>query len=453
MQHSVFREIKDNLQLSMPLMASWIIYSLGPFVGTAMLAHLGKDVLAASVLVATIWSAGIVFWFGVFHSVSVLISQRRGANDYAGISDIMAQALLLNIFSWVPMMLLMASVPFLVQWSAPNQQVLLYATQYSHAIMLAVPGLISLGILEHFLSGIGKTGMSLCISLIEIPIEIVFIYIFIFGKLGIPAFGIAGVGYGLALSYTLTTLVVFTYLFYAKFAKPYQIFKKLGQFNFLYCKEMLRIGVPVGFTYFIELVAFTIATYLISIFHTTALAAHQIIMQFDSVFINIPYAVAQAISIRVGLNVGRQDKLGVMYASYVGMGVGIFAALLIFLILLLLPMILLRIDLNTVEMQNHEFVKLTISLFVILAVYQVVDTIRILAAGALRGVKDTHSTMMVNIVCFFMLGIMFAYVIGIHFAVGVRGVWYGLTLGMILSALVLVFRLRRVLRQMDMVKF
>ena len=280
MKHSVLAELKANLLLSLPLMAAWVIYSLGPFAGTAMIAHLGKDVLAASVLVGTIWIAGITFWFGLFHSVSVLVSQQMGANNNEAISEIMGQALLLNCCSWLPMMGLMLLIPFLVQWSAPNQEILNYATQYSHALLLAAPGLITLTIVEHFLSGIGKTQMSLWISLIEIPIEIVFIYIFVFGKLGIPAFGIAGVGYGLAFSFTLTSIVIFIYLYYAQFAKPFQIFKYVGTFNGSYCKEMLRIGVPIGLTYFIELIGFTIATYFISQFSATSLAAHQIILQF-----------------------------------------------------------------------------------------------------------------------------------------------------------------------------
>ena len=114
-QHSILAEIKANLLLSLPLMAAWVIYSFGPFAGTAMIAHLGKDVLAASVLVGTIWIAGITFWFGLFHSVSVLVSQQMGANNNESISEIMGQALLLNCCSWIPMMGLMLIIPFLVQ--------------------------------------------------------------------------------------------------------------------------------------------------------------------------------------------------------------------------------------------------------------------------------------------------------------------------------------------------
>lgn len=450
--YSFKREVKENLSLSMPLMAAWIIYSLGPFAGTAMVAHLGKDVLAASVLVGTIWWAGVTFCFGLFNSVSVLVAQQRGANDYEAISKIMGQAFLLNVISWVPIIILLLLTPYFVHWSSANSSILSYVTSYAHSLILVAPGLITLAILENFLNGIGKTQLSLWISLIEIPIEIFFIYIFVFGKLGLPAFGIAGVGYGLALSFTLTTIALFIYLNYAKFSKPFRIFTHINKIHLSYCKEILNIGMPIGFTYFIELVAFTIITYFISQFQATALASHQIVLQFESVFINVPYSISQAVSIRVGLSVGRQDKIGVWYASYVGIAITVFAAIGILAVLILFPDYLLAIDLDPQKLQNNDIINLTKSLFLILGVYQFFDSIRVLQAGALRGLKDTKSTLIVNIICFLFIGVCASYFLGVIINGNVQGIWWGLTLGMALVAIVLYFRLVQILKRMDLTK-
>ncbi|AUH73260.1 MATE family efflux transporter [Legionella sainthelensi] len=448
MHHSILTEIKANLLLSLPLMAAWIIHSLGPFAGTAMIAHLGKDALAANVLVATIWMAGITFWFGLFHAVSILIPHQMGANNNEAISQIMGQALSLNFFSWFPMIGLLWAIPFLVHWSAPNQEILKYATEYSHALMFAVPGVITLAIIGHFLVGIGKTKMSLYISLIEIPLEIIFIYVFVFGKFGVSAFGIAGVGYGLAFSFTLTNIVILICLYRAKFAKPFKIFQHIGTMNWASCKEMLRIGLPIGFTYFIELVGFTVVTYFVSRFSNTALAAHQIILQFEGVLFNIPHAISQAITVRVGINVGRIDKTGVIYASYVGVVLGFLISLGIFLVLILFPKIMISIDFNIDE--HPKIVQIVTPLFFILGIYQVVDSIRVLEAGALRGLKDTKFTMYVNIFCFSILGVLLAYLIGIVFHHNVQGIWYGLTFGVMLCAMALFFRLKKIIKNADL---
>lgn len=448
MHHSILTELKANLLLSLPLMAASIIHSLGPFAGTAMIAHLGKDALAGSVLVTTIWMAGITFWFGLFHAVSILVPQQIGANNNEAISKIMGQALSLNFFSWFPMMGLLWVIPFLVHWSASNQDILKYATEYSHSLLFAVPGVITVAVIGHFLVGIGRTKMSLCISLIEIPLEIISIYVFIFGKCGVPAFGIAGVGYGLAFSFTLTTIVIFIYLSCAKFAKPFRIFKYIGTFNWASCKEMLRIGLPIGFTYFIELVGFTVITYFVSRFNTTALAAHQIILQFEGVIFNIPHSIAQAITVRVGINVGRIDKTGVIYASYVGIVLGFLISLIIFLVLVLFPELMLSIDFDTHKHQN--IVQIITQLFYTLGIYQVFDSIRVLEAGALRGLKDTKFTMYTNIFCFSILGVLLAYIIGIVLHQNVQGIWYGLAFGMMLGAITLFYRLKKVIKNADL---
>lgn len=450
--HSVIKEIKNNLGLSLPLLTAWVIYSLSPFAGTAMVAHLGPNVLAASVLVNTIWIAGTTFCFGIFHSVSVLVSHQFGAKNNQAISEIMGQALMMNVLSWIPVILLILCVPYFVQWSAPNPEVLKFATQYAHAIVWAAPGLIILAMMEHFLSGIGRTKLSLWISLFEVPFEIIILYIFIFGKFGFPAMGIQGIGYGLAVCYAFTTLVLLIYLQFSRFTRDYNIYHYFGKLMWHYWKEMLQIGLPIGFTYFIELVAFTIATYFISQFNATALAAHQIILQFEGILISVPYALSQGTSILVGQNVGRQDKTGVWYASYVGLGICLVAGLLIAIPLLLFPHLLLKIDLSPTEMQNYELVRQSIVLFAVFAIYQIFDSIRVAEAGALRGLKETRFTMYVNIFCFFLFGLCAAYFFGIVLQGNAAGVWLGLTLGMALGAVVLFLKLRSKIETADLAR-
>ena len=170
--------------------------------------------------------------------------------------------------------------------------------------------------------------------------------------------------------------------------------------------------------------------------------------QFEGVIFNIPYAMSQAITVRVGVNVGQIDKKGVIYASYAGIAMGFLISLVIFLLLTLFPLRMLSIDLDIHE--NKKIVQAAIPLFFILGIYQVFDSIRILEAGALRGLKDTKFTMYVNIFCFSILGVLLAYLIGIVLNYNVQGIWYGLTFGIILGAIALFFRLKKIIKQADL---
>ena len=105
--HSIKSEIKDTISLSIPLIASQLIYACSGFIGTAMVAHLGQDALAASVLVSMIWMSLSVFFFGILNSVSVLVSHQFGANNDKAISEIMGQAFILGIIVTIIMVLLL----------------------------------------------------------------------------------------------------------------------------------------------------------------------------------------------------------------------------------------------------------------------------------------------------------------------------------------------------------
>src|SRR5690349_17405096 len=90
--HSIKSELKDTLSLSIPLVSSQLIYACSGFIGTAMVAHLGQEALAASVLVSMIWMSLSVLFFGILNSISVLVSHQFGAKNNRAISEIMGQA-------------------------------------------------------------------------------------------------------------------------------------------------------------------------------------------------------------------------------------------------------------------------------------------------------------------------------------------------------------------------
>src|SRR5690606_6443717 len=138
------------------------------------------------------------------------------------------------------------------------------------------------------------------------------------GKFGLPAFGVAGIGYGLAISYTISGIGLLLYLLYTKKYRHYQIFNGIRTPHLSYQKELIRIGLPMGYMNVIEVGSFAIATFWVARFGTIWLAAHQIVFQFFGFVIAIVFAMSQAVTIRVGQHVGRQDMLGVNLAIRAG---------------------------------------------------------------------------------------------------------------------------------------
>jgi len=450
--HSLKSEIKNTLSLGIPFIAAQLIYACSGFIGIVMVARLGEDALAASILVLTIWMSLFVFFFGILSSICVLVAHQYGARNYQAISEIMGQSFLFGMIICIPMSVILFALPFFLQWSHQPPQVLNLALEYMRALLWTIPGLVALVILEQFLIGIGRTKLALRISLLVVPVEIVLMYVLIFGKVGLPVCGIAGIGYGLAVTNTGTAAVLIAYLLKSKYYQQYGIFRQIFQINKRYLKECLRIGLPMGLMHLIECSTFAVATLWIARFGTDILAAHQIVMQYFHLCVPVVFAMSQTVTVRVGHAIGRQDVSGVRYAIYAGMLLTFFGALCLAIAFISVPQLFLAIDINLADANNAELIRNASLLLSIFSVLFLWDNCRIVIFGALRGLKDTRFAMYSSLIGFWAIGLTTAFLLSFVFDFKGPGIWWGLTAGIMSGAIILIARLQYRLKRIDLKK-
>jgi multidrug resistance protein, MATE family len=448
--HSIKSEIKGTLSLSIPMITSQLVYASSGFIGTAMVARLGEDALAASVMVSTIWMALSVLFFGILNSVSVLVSHQYGAKNDKAISEIMGQAYLLGIIVCISMIILLSCMPLLLYWSTQPPAVLNLAYQYMFALLWTVPGLIILMISEQFLAGINRAKLVLRISLLVVPIEIPLIYLLVFGKLGLPACGVAGVGYGFATTYTVTGIGLLCYLLKSKHYRHFRIFNGITKINLYYLKELISVGLPIGFMHVIEVSTFAVVTFWIAWFGTTLLAAHQIVFQYLGFTITLVFAMSQAVTVRVGHAVGRHDLSGVRYATYVGMMLNFICVAAIAMAFYICPEFFLKVDIDIYGPSNAVLVRDASTLLSICGVLLLFDNFRIIGFGALRGLKDTRFPMYSSFIAFWLVGLTAAYLLSTVFHLAGKGIWWGLTVGIASGAVLMLIRLHYLLKRVDL---
>lgn len=447
---SIKNEIKETLSLSVPLIASQLIYACSGFIGTAMVAHLGQDALAASVLVSMTWFTLTVLFFGILNSVSVLVSHQYGAKNYRAISDIMGQAFILGILIAIVMVFIILWMPFFLRFTAQPPAVLKLAVSYMHALIWTIPGLITLIICEQFLAGVNKAKLVLRISLLVVPIEIPLIYVLIFGKLGLPACGVAGIGYGFAITYTLVAVILTSYLTQSRHYHIFGIMNTVRQLDMPRLKELIRVGLPMGCMHTIEVSTFALTTYWMARFGTTMLAAHQIVMQYVGFAITIVFAMSQAVTVRVGHRVGQQNLSGIRLAIYVGMLLNFIGMMVIMLAFNLFPHFFLRLDMNIYDPANTLLMNDATMLLSIGSILLLVDNFRIIGFGALRGLKDTQFPMYASLVSFWIIGLSLSYLLSFVLHFSGRGIWWGLTLGIASGAVIVFIRVQWILKRVDL---
>jgi MATE family multidrug resistance protein len=206
--------------------------------------------------------------------------------------------------------------------------------------------------------------------------------------------------------------------------------------------RLVRLGLPIGTTTFLEFSMFSVVTLLIGRLGVDAVAAHQIAANVGGMTFMVPLAVGMAASIRVGFNVGANDIPAARRSGWVAINVALMFALVAALLVYFgrdfiaglysteLPVVLLAIDLL---------------LFVVL--YQFFDDVQVVALGALRGFKDTRTPMWVAILSYWAVGLPVGVVLGFGFFgleafIGVAGFWVGLSAGLMVAAIFLTARLR-----------
>lgn len=448
--HSIFSEIKRSMRLSLPLIAAQLVYGLSGFISTAMVAHLGRDQLATNSLVWGVFITVILFFIGILNAVSVMISQSYGANDKKSIEIIAKQGIILACFFALPMMLVVWVAPYILILTGQNPTVISLAVPYFHSLAWCMLPLNFLIIAEQFLIGVSLTRLVLAVSLLEVPLEIFWFYVLVFGKLGFPQCGLSGIGYGFTAAVSTMIVVIWFYLKFAKSVRDYDIFSGWWKGNRKYLWELIRVGSPLGGMYVIEVSLLATLALLMGKLGNDVLAAHQIAYQCFIFALTIIFGLSQGATVRVGNEVGMNNKSGLKLAAYVNAGIGFASMVLIAICYLWIPKTIIGFDIDVSNPNLQAVVNYAVVFLSIATVLQCVDCFRLTAIAVLRGMKDTKIPMFVSLIGFWLIAFPCAYWFAFELHWGGVGIWWGLVVGLASAAVILIIRFHWLLKRVNL---
>lgn len=436
-------EFKYSIKLALPLIIAEVIYALNSFIATIMVAQLGKEQLATNALVWNIHISITLFFIGTLCAISIMISQSLGANDTEGISICFKQGVILSIIFSLPMMLIIWFAPAVLIWTKQNPKVIRYAEPFFHSLTWAMLPLNLTFAIQQFLIGLTKTRVVMLMGIIIVPIEIFFYYVFLFGKLGIPKIGLAGIGYGMAISHWIIILVFIGYLSFSKTLKAYNLFKKWWSIEYRFLIELLRIGLPQGLMLCSEISFFAIIAIMMGILGVSTLAAYQITEQFLLIALVIVFALSQNVTIRIGYEVGRNDRSKLKLITIVNIAIGLCLVSILSLFYTLFPETVIGIDIDTRSGYYKDVAIEAAKFFPIIATLLLVECIRLICNGALRGLKDTNFQLMISILGFWIIAFPITYILGFKFNFGGHGIWWGIVIGVFIISIIQIIRFNR----------
>ncbi len=441
---------KKILPLAVPMTLIQLITTASGFLCMAMLAHLGKDVLAASALIFSTQMPTMVIGMSILFSVSLLVWHAFGAKNYPLIGNFVQQGWTLGILISIPTMIIFLNMgKILILFGQSIVLSHLVQNFYNGYLWAVVPTFLLISN-QQFCFGINKQKLVVLSSSLSVVVLLLISYLLIFGKLGLPRLGVAGLGYAMSAQVWFAFLFMTIWFCCDKHFKNFNLFSYRVHKNWNYLLQMLKVGWPISLQMGGELLSFFANTIMIGWLGIIALAAGQVVTQYSILSIIPFFSLSQAIGILVGQACGRKQYSEIKNLGYASVGLGVIMTLAVAVILVGFPKNLAALYLDVANPSNQEILHLIIVLFVIIAVSQIFDAVRNILIGAARGLLDTKFPMLISLLVIWLIGIPLSYLLAFNLHFGVPGIFLGSAIGMLIGALVMLYRWHALTKNISM---
>ncbi|WP_053217083.1 MATE family efflux transporter [Virgibacillus senegalensis] len=435
--NSLQQKLKLFLTILIPILITQLSLYAMNFFDTVMSGKFGTADLAGVAIGSNLWVPIFTGINGILLALSPIVSQLVGAAKEKEVPEIVRQGIYLAIglAAAVTIVGIFVVQPILNRMDL-DAEVARVAKYYLASLATGIIPLFIFNLLRCFMDALGQTRTSMVIILISLPLNILFNYMFIFGRLGMPAMGGIGAGIASSLTYWISSAVAVWVIHRYRPFRLYGIFRKWGRPSMHAWWEQLRIGVPIGFAIFFETSIFAAVTLLMSVYNTETIAAHQAAINFASYLYMIPLSIAMALTIAVGFEVGGKRHHDAKIYAYIGLSCGIAVSFLAGLVLYTLDDAVARL-----YNDNPEVITLTKQFIFYAIFFQFADAIGAPLQGALRGYKDVNITLVMALISYWLIGLPSGWLLANYTHFGPFGYWMGIIIGLSAGAITLFGRL------------
>ena len=436
------------LLLALPLILTNLAYVALTTIDIVVLGMLGAKELAAGGLAIALFNQLRTTGTGLVTGVSNLVAQANARGDEAQVRALLVAGLFWATVSGLVFMGVLLGLRQPLTWLGQDASVVANAMDF---LLIIAPGLLPclwFQALRHFTVGLKFPGPLLAITLVSIFLTAALNYVLVFGKFGVPAYGLAGVA--------ITSAVVFLLSFLMFFAVVLTHRRLAGYFKLAHLrfspdalKAVWKLGLPIAGTYASEAGFFSVLTLLIGTLGMEALAAQTVLNQIIYIVFMFSAGISHAASIHISEACGTGQYQRARQLGRLGLGLGVLVMLLFAIPYALLPEQVIGLFISTEHANNLDAVRLATTGLLIAIVLQVFDASQNIGNGILRGIGDTAGPLRISLFGYWLVGLPAAWLLGIVSPYGIFGVWAGLAIGLAATALLLIVSFERQLKALD----
>lgn len=436
--NTISEKLRQFMIILLPILITQVGLLAMNFFDTVMSGRAGANDLAGVAIGSSLWVPIFTGLSGILMALTPIVAQLIGGKSEEKVSFSVLQGVYLAIFlSFIIVILGSLVLQPILNGMDLTEEVSNIAKHYLIGLSIGIMPLFVYTALRSFIDALGETRTTMFITLLSLPVNVIFNYLLIFGKFGFPALGGIGAGYASAITYWFIFIVVILVVHRVRPFAVYNVFRRFYRISLESWKEILKIGVPIGLSIFFEVSIFAAVTLLMSRFDTITIAAHQAAINFASLLYMAPLSVSMALTIAVGFEIGAKRPNHAKQYSIMGIIIAVVFALVSAVLLLVFNEQIAGLY------TKEEAVLQLIAHFLIYAIFfQLSDAVAAPIQGALRGYKDVNITLIMALISYWVVGLPLGFVLANYTSFGAFGYWIGLSSGLTCGAITLYLRLR-----------
>jgi MATE family multidrug resistance protein len=436
-------ELGEVGRLAAPLVVGQLLSMLMNVADTVLGGRHGPHTLAVVAVGSAVWSLVLIACLGLLFAIPPNVAQRDGAGRREEIAPLLSQALWIAWSIGLVLLVMLRSAGALLDAMAVDPSLRADTEAFLRAASWGAPGLATFFALRFFCEGLGYTRATLYFSTMGVAVLVPLGYGLIFGRFGFSEHGAVGAGMALAWTVWLQAIAIAAFVLrHPRFADLH-LLRGFSRPRREPIRELLGLGLPIAFMILMEGSLFVVTALLIGSLGANAVASHQIAINVASITFMVPLGVGMATTVRVGHAMGAGDAARARAAAQSGLLLAIAAQLVSATTLALFAP-------RIASLYTSDLVvgSLAAQLMLYAAIFQFSDGLQVVAASALRGLKDARVPALLTAIAYWGIGMSVGWHAAFRLERGAPGMWAGLIAGLTAAAVLLLLRLRLRLRNL-----
>ncbi|GHT92445.1 MATE family efflux transporter [Betaproteobacteria bacterium] len=426
--------IQRILALAWPVLVAQLA-SIGMMVAdTLIVGRYSIEHLAAVAVGGSIYITLMLGMTGVVLALGPIIGQHYGAGRHDAIGQDIREGFWLALMLSLVGMALLAFPHVLIKPAHLKPELEAIAASYLRLLALSLPAILAYRVFHAAANALGHPRPLMYIAIAETSAHTLLAWILVGGHLGLPALGANGAAISQMLVNWMSLVIACAFLArHPRFA-PFRVFARFTLPHLPSQRELWRLGLPMGFSYLVEVSAFTFMALFIARLGTEAVSGYRIAANISALTYMLPLSLATATAALVAQAAGARNEALARAIIRAGQITGIITALIVALLLYTL-----RDTIAALSTPDLHVALIASGMMLYIAVYQFFDAIQTIAAFVLRAYKISFIPLCIHLCCFWGLGLGLGYWLAFHAPTpqGATGFWQATVLATVAAAVLL----------------